>query len=78
MRTKNSLAATHTDSNTLGSKILPEHIPKPRFEPMLMLVVGIPLLTVIGGIFTIYLAFNGPHESAIAKPEPNFKGVPLR
>lgn len=49
-----------------------------RFEPMLLLVIGIPLLTVIGGIFTIYLAFNGPHESAIAKPEPNFKGVPLR
>ena len=52
--------------------------PKRRFEPMLLLVVGIPALTVIGGIFTIYLAFNGPHESAIAKPEPNFKGVPLR
>ena len=52
--------------------------PTRRFEPMLLLVIGIPALTVIGGIFTIYLAFNGPHESAIAKPEPNFKGVPLR
>ncbi len=49
-----------------------------QFEPMLLLVIGIPLLTVIGGIFTMYLAFNGPHESAIAKPEPNFKGVPFR
>ena len=66
MQTKN--ARTETSAAT----------PKRRFEPMLLLVIGIPALTVIGGIFTIYLAFNGPHESAIAKPEPNFKGVPLR
>ena len=51
---------------------------KRRYEPMLLLVIGIPLLTVFGGIFTMYLAFNGPHDSAITKPEPNFKGVPLR
>jgi hypothetical protein len=54
-----------------------------RFEPMLLLVVGIPSLTVLGGIFTLYLAFNGPHElaqrnGANVAPEPNFKGVPLR
>ena len=63
MRTKNVSAAAANER---------------RFEPMLLLVIGIPLLTVIGGMFTMYLAFNGPHDSAIIKPEPNFKGVPLR
>ena len=66
MQTKNARTETSAATRTR------------RFEPMLLLVIGIPALTVIGGIFTIYLAFNGPHESAIAKPEPNFKGVPLR
>jgi hypothetical protein len=51
---------------------------KRRFEPMLLLVIGIPLLTVIAGAYTMVLAFNGPHESAVVKPEPNFKGMPLR
>ena len=61
--------------NLTRTKILPTKRP---FEPMLLLVIGIPLLTIIGGIFTIYLAFNGAQESAVTKPEPNFKGVPLR
>ncbi len=71
MHIKNMHAATKVTANTQTTA-------KRQFEPMLLLVIGIPLLTVIGGIFTIFLAFNGPHESAIAKPEPNFKGVPLR
>ncbi|GEM_PF-1267308 len=51
---------------------------KARFEPMLLLVIGIPALTVLGGIYTMYLAFNGPENLTPAKPEPTFKGVPLR
>ena len=51
---------------------------KARFEPMLLLVIGIPALTVLGGIYTMYLAFNGPQELSAAKPEPSFKDVPLR
>ena len=51
---------------------------KARFEPMLLLVIGIPALTVLGGIYTMYLAFTGPENLIPAKVEPTFKDVPLR
>lgn len=72
----------HTNSLNTNS-LAPELNPtasrkKSRFEPMLLLVIGIPALTVLGGIYTMYLAFNGPQELSPTKVEPSFKGVPLR
>ena len=72
----------HTNSlntNSLAPKLNPTASrKKSRFEPMLLLVIGIPALTVLGGIYTMYLAFNGPQELSPTKVEPSFKGVPLR
>lgn len=67
MHTNNSIPGMNNPAN-----------PKKRFEPMLLLVIGIPALTVLAGIYTMYLAFNGPENLTPAKPEPTFKGVPLR
>lgn len=67
MRTKNSNLELSNPAN-----------PKKRFEPMLLLVIGIPALTVLGGIYTMYLAFTGPENLIPAKVEPSFKDVPLR
>ncbi len=67
MHTKNTTAELTNPAST-----------KKSFEPMLLLVIGIPALTVLGGIYTMYLAFTGPENLIPAKVEPTFKDVPLR
>jgi len=51
---------------------------KKRFEPMLLLVIGIPLLTVIAGIITLFIAFDAPSEIKRAPSEVHFKEIPLK
>jgi hypothetical protein len=49
-----------------------------RFEPMLLLVIGIPLLTLIAGIVTLAIAFDAPAETSHAPQDVHFKSVPLK
>ena len=80
----NSLNTNSLNTNSLNTNSQTQELPaiasrkKTRFEPMLLLVIGIPALTILGGIYTMYLAFNGPQELSPTKVEPSFKGVPLR
>ena len=80
----NSLSTNSLSTNSLNPNSQTQELPatasrkKARFEPMLLLVIGIPALTILGGVYTMYLAFNGPQELSPTKVEPSFKGVPLR
>jgi hypothetical protein len=58
-----------------AEKALPS---KRRFEPMLLLVIAIPVATVIAGIYTLFLAFNAQPEPRLAKSVPMVHGVPLQ
>lgn len=52
---------------------------KKRFEPMLLLVIGIPAATVIAGVYTLMLALADPDAGAAPSSAPTtIKGVPLR
>ncbi len=49
-----------------------------RFEPMLLLVLGIPLLTIIAGIITLMIAFDTPAEIKRPPVPTHFKEIPLQ
>lgn len=50
---------------------------KKRFEPMLLLVIGIPAATVLAGFYTLFLAFSVPADN-VAQDKPTvMRGLPL-
>jgi hypothetical protein len=51
---------------------------KRRFEPMLLLVIGIPVATVLAGIYTIFVAFDAQPAQVLPKTAPTVRGVPLQ
>jgi hypothetical protein len=51
---------------------------KRRFEPILLLVIGIPLATVLAGIYTIFLAFDAQPAQLLPKTATTVHGVPLK
>jgi hypothetical protein len=50
---------------------------KKRFEPMLLLVIGIPAATVVAGFYTLFLAFAVPADNVAADKPTVMRGVPL-
>jgi hypothetical protein len=49
-----------------------------KFEPILLLVIGIPVATVIAGIFTIILAVQNRDTQVSPASPVAVRGVPIR